>query len=566
MLESVFPSVDRWESALERVQARASALSEQFADGITSTSEVLLEGLMHVEQILIEVEAVFVYGQLGFDLDLDSEGALQRFAQAEDNSLFVQEQIEFLLTELSTFDLNLFDEFAEKESELQRYRPFLVRVQQEMNAAGEPSTQAAVSALDVVGQQFEEAARTLLFRETSFAPVQDADGNEISVTHGNYRSLLGNPDREFRTRVATSYQNGLKQHLHTWAVLYNGYITKEQQTAALRNLSSSLEAAMHRDLVDVAVYDRLVQAARAQLHHFHATLEIRQEAAGTDTLGFQDLFVPLANDVERTYSWEEAGRVLKEAMQPFGAEYVGLLEEALAFVIPNAPEPTEYTTNCYGRHPVVLMTYRNSVHSLLTLAHELGHAVHMRLANRTQPYFSAEAPVLPSEVAALTQEWAVLFHLIETARTDGERASLKALALEKFQAAFFRQSMLAEFERRTHELAAEGMVLSAEVLCDEYAELLHTYYGPTFSAEEAAQDFVRVTHLFNSFYLYTYPIACCAAVTLAQSIAKGGGESFIRMLSAGSSQAPADLLQIVGVDITQDALYDEALEIFKSLF
>lgn len=572
VLEAIYPNVAAWEAAIARVQAKTEGFKTEFEDVVCQSPAKLWEALREFERILIEVESVFVYGQLSYDLNPDSDESAQRFAMAEDNSQYVQERTSFLLNELARIELPTFEAFTAEQPELVRYRPFLQRVHRALARDGAPGLRGALNALDSVGEHFEESAKMLLFRELKFAPLQHPEHGTVPMTWGNYRTLLCDPDREFRQQAAESYFNALHQHVDTLSSLYNGFVTKEQYAAHLRGFANSFEAAMHRDQVDGEIYDNLVEAARKHAPAFQAALEMRRQNNGQngEPLRWHDLFVPLAPEVTRTYTLEEAEKVFTAALQPLGPEYVQYVKESFTHIVPDAPPPTKYTTNVYSRRPVVLMSYRNTIDSLLTLAHELGHALHMRLANRRQPFVTAEAPVLPSQVAALTNEWLVLFYLLNNAQDEAERAYLTTVAFEKFQLTFFRQTLLAEFERHAHDLAEEGTLLTSSVLATVYAHLLETYLGEEFAAEEAAHDWVRVTHLYDAFYLYTRPIACCIAVSLASSLHNEGGlalaERYLQMLAKGNSMPPADLLQMVGVDLEQGHFYEKALEAYKSLF
>ncbi|PWK12872.1 M3 family oligoendopeptidase [Tumebacillus permanentifrigoris] len=572
VLEAIYPNVAAWDAAMARVQAKTEGFKAEFEDVVCESPAKLWEVLRQFERILIEVESVFVYGQLGFDLNPDSDESAQRFARAEENSLYVEELTSFLLDELLQIDMAQFDAFTAEQPELVRYRPFLLRVNHAWTHGGAPELRSALAALDSVGQHFEESAKTLLLRELKFVPVEHPDNGTVTLTWSNYRTLLSDPDRAFRQRVAQSFLGGLHQHVETLSSLYHGYVKKEQQAANLRGFTSSFEAAMHRDQVEGELYDHLLEVARKHAPAFQASLELRRQRRGEagDALRWYDLFAPLAPAVSRTYTLKDAEQVLTAALQPLGPEYVQYVRESFTHIVPDAPMPTVYTTNVYARRPVVLMNYRNTVDSLLTLAHELGHALHLRLANRRQPFFAAEASVIPSEIAALTNEWLVLLHLLDMATDEEERSYLTTLAVEKFQTAFFRQALLAEFERHVHDQIEEGAFLTAPLLGELYSTLLATYYGEEFAAAEAADDWVRVTNLYECFTTYTAPIASCIAVTLASSLHQEGGlplaDRYLQMLAKGNSLPPADLLQIIGVDLMQGDYYKQALEAYKSLF
>ena len=58
----------------------------------------------------------------------------------------------------------------------------------------------------------------------------------------------------------------------------------------------------------------------------------------------------------------------------------------------------------YDVHPYVLMNYNDDYESVTTLAHEWGHAMHSYLANRAQPFVTADYATFIAEIASTFNE------------------------------------------------------------------------------------------------------------------------------------------------------------------
>ena len=68
-------------------------------------------------------------------------------------------------------------------------------------------------------------------------------------------------------------------------------------------------------------------------------------------------------------------------------------------------------------------------------------------------------------------------YLLKNTEDTKEKMYLINYFLEQFKGTLYRQTMFAEFEKITHEMAAKKEPLTAEVLCDIYYKLNQQYFG-----------------------------------------------------------------------------------------
>ena len=158
-------------------------------------------------------------------------------------------------------------------------------------------------------------------------------------------------------------------------------------------------------------------------------------------------------------------------------------------------------------------------------------------------------------------------YLTEQLTEPAARAFLLNHLLEQFRTTVFRQTMFAEFEKISHEMAAEGIPLTKESLSAEYFRLNEQYYGETcFMDPEIASEWMRIPHFYSAFYVYVYATGLCAAVSLSRKILREG-ESAVRdyrkFLSAGCSVPPIDALKLAGIDMSGPEPIRSAMEVFR---
>ena len=141
--------------------------------------------------------------------------------------------------------------------------------------------------------------------------------------------------------------------------------------------------------------------------------------------------------------------------------------------------------------------------------------------------------------------------------------------LEQFKGTLYRQTMFAEFEKITHEMAWNKEPLTAEVLCDIYYKLNQKYFGEDIVIDkEIALEWARIPHFYTPFYVYQYATAYSAANAISRKILSGdemAKEAYFKFLSGGSSMNPIDLLRLCNVDMAAKEPIESALKLFGEL-
>ena len=220
-------------------------------------------------------------------------------------------------------------------------------------------------------------------------------------------------------------------------------------------------------------------------------------------------------------------------------------------------------------HPYVLLNYTGTLDSQFTLAHEMGHALHSYLSNKTQNPVDAGYVIFVAEVASTCNEALLMEYLLKKTQDKKERAYLINHFLEQFKSTLYRQTMFAEFERNIGQMTAQGQTLTAEVLCAEYKRLNEEYFGPDMVVDDRiALEWARIPHFYYNYYVFQYATGYCAAIALSRRILREGEaavKDYLNFLSGGCSRSPIELLKGAGVDMTSPEPVDQALALFGEL-
>jgi len=418
-----------------------------------------------------------------------------------------------------------------------------------------------------------EVAFGALLSDIAWPVVHDAEGNEVQLTLANYPRFRASPDREVREEAVNDFFATLRQFQHAFAATLAGQFKLDVFYARARGYDTALEAYMDKDDLDTAVYDNLIKTINANLRPLHRYVELRKEAMGLDDLHIYDLYVPMVAAAEMNVPFTDARRIIEEALQPLGKDYGELLDKGLDLnsgwldLYPCRDKRSgAFSASVYGRHPYVFMNYMNSLDDMSTLAHEYGHALHSYLSMMNQPYQNYRYVMFLAEIASTCNEALLMDYLIAHAKSKEEKAGLLAAELESIRTTIYRQTLFAEFERKVHGFVEEGTPITATLLDETYSDLIKRYYGPGFTVDkDDGMEWAYIPHFYYKYYVYSYATGLSCGIAIAERVKSMGDEAvedYLGMLKAGCSDEPLRLLQGAGVDLTQPAAIQSALERF----
>ena len=195
--------------------------------------------------------------------------------------------------------------------------------------------------------------------------------------------------------------------------------------------------------------------------------------------------------------------------------------------------------------------------------------MHSYYSDKNQPYPYAGYCIFVAEVASTCNEALLMEYLLNHTEDKKEKAYLINYFLEQFKGTLYRQTMFAEFEKITHEMAQRKEPLTAEILNDIYYKLNEQYFGEDIVIDqEIALEWARIPHFYTPFYVYQYATGYSAAIAISRKILSGDEktkEGYFKFLSGGSSMNPIDLLKLCDVDMTTKEPVESALKLFGEL-
>jgi oligoendopeptidase F len=412
--------------------------------------------------------------------------------------------------------------------------------------------------------------------ELRFGEVTDSQGRTRELTQGNFISFLEDPDRTVRAKAFHQTYAEYGRYKNTICAALAGSIQGDVFSARARNYSSALEAGLFADNVPTSVYDNLIQSVRRHLPGVHRYLDVRRRAMNLPDMHHYDTYIPILTDLRKHHSWDQAVDVVMKSLEPLGSEYCGVLENGFKTRWCDRYENRgkrkgAFSYGGFDANPFILMNFQADVlDHVFTLTHEAGHAMHSHLSSAHQPYAYHDYVIFVAEVASTFNEQLLTRYLLDRAQDDRERAYLLNKEIDGIRGTIVRQTMFAEFEKISHEMAEANEPLTVESLRSAYRGLLDAYFGPNFVVDDdLAHEFLRIPHFYRAFYVYKYATGLSASIALCQRVLNGGEtelNDYLSFLKGGCSKYPLDLLRDAGVDLeAQPGPVDTALDHFESL-
>ena len=409
--------------------------------------------------------------------------------------------------------------------------------------------------------------------DMKFPTITLEDGTQQELTEGNYSTFIHGDNREVRKQAFEGIMGTYGKYGNTIAATYSGSVKNDTFQAAARKYTSALAARMEPLQIPQAVYDNLIEVIHEYLPVLNEYLELRKQVLGLDELHMYDLYCPMVSDFHMDMPYDKAYDLVLEGLKPMGEDYVAKLVEARdngwIDVYPSENKSSgAFSAGSLAKvHPYVLLNHNDNLDSAFTIAHELGHSMHSYYSNQAQPFPKADYSLFVAEVASTCNEAVMMRHLLSTLPEKKAQAYLLNHFLEQFRTTCFRQTMFAEFERISHDMAAKGEPLTKESLSKAYYELNKKYYGGACQVDEIiANEWMRIPHFYRSFYVYVYATGLCAAVSLSDRILTEGESAvadFRKFLSAGCSVPPIEALKLAGIDMSSPEPLRKAMEVFK---
>ena len=401
----------------------------------------------------------------------------------------------------------------------------------------------------------------------------EVNGETKELTRGQLMAYVQGADPDLR---AKAYQELYRIYSADGAILGQMYQTRARdwhnENIGLRKFGSAISARnLGNDIPDEAV-DALLSVARKNTKIFQRYFKLKAKYLGVGKLRRYDIYAPIANS-DKKFDYNDATKMVFDSFNTFDPKIAEMAQRVFdqehvdsevrkgkrdgAFCWSVLPEMTPY----------VLLNFQGRARDMATMAHELGHAIHSMLASHHNT-FSFQASRQLAETASTFGEMMLTEKLLTEEKDEAVRRDILFKQVDDAYATIMRQSYFALFEKQAHEMIQKNA--SVDELSVVYMENLKEQFGDAVDvSDEFKWEWVSIPHIYHTpFYVYAYAFGQLLVFSLYQQF-KAEGESFkpkyLKILSAGGSEAPAKILAEAGIDIRSAKFWQGGFDVLSRM-
>ncbi len=563
-LDSIFPSWEAWEAAFHRLEIGIDTY-KQYEGTLGQGADQLLRALRDRDALAQLSYKVWYYPALQYDEDQRNNTVNARRQRVQLLIARWQQAASWFQPELLKLPLDTVREWLDRSPELALYRFAIEEVFRLQAHVLNEQGEKLLSLADRVGSVPRDSYAALSTADARFPTITLSSGETTQVSYGQYRKLLATcRSQADRRRAYEALYDTYTATLNTYAAIYNGVMHGSWFEARARGYQTTLDAALFGNAIPTSVVENLIRETKNAVEPFRRYHRLRKRVLELQDYYVFDAFIPLVHfDVK--YAYEDVLDWIIESVAPLGAEYQARVRRAFSErwidVYENQGKRSgAYSAPVYGANPYMLMNYNDTLDSVFTLAHELGHSMHTMLSHETQPFVYAGYTIFVAEVPSTLNEALLLDYMLKRAKSKEERIVLLQHAIDGMVGTLYNQVLFADFELEAHRLVERDQPITSEVLSGIYAKLLNEYWGDALSADPRAQHtWARIPHFFQSpYYVYQYATCYASTARIMQEIMSDDGatrraavDRYLTLLQAGGSDHPMALLKRAGVDLSQ---------------
>jgi oligoendopeptidase F len=396
-------------------------------------------------------------------------------------------------------------------------------------------------------------------------------GVEVSLDQA--LTLLREPEREVRRQANAAVTAALMSDIRTRGYVFNVILQEKSIDDRLRHFPTWISSRNLANETSDAAVQALVDAVTSRYDISVRYYRVKRKLLNVGDLHEWDRYAPIAG-ASRDLRWEDAKELVLGSYMRFSKRAGELVEQFFESGWIDAPVTPGKAGGAYcmpvtpHHHPYVLMNFTGKLRDALTLAHELGHGLHDRLAAK-QHVFDYHPPLTLAETASVFGE-ALTFDRIMAEEKDPKiRLAMLCSQCEDAFSTVFRQVAFNRYEDALHTARRTEGELSVEQMGDVFQEKLQAMFGDSLIlTDEHKVWWSYVSHFMHTpGYVYAYAFGNLLALSVYHRYREGklSVDDYLEFLAAGGSTRPDELVTRIGMDITDPGFWVAGLKILDGM-
>ena len=498
----------------------------------------------------------------------------------EENVLFYQtmsEKITKMSSDLAFFEIEINrlseEEFKSKLRESGNLNKYYGRYLKNIRLYKKHQLSVELEKLFNEKSTTSRTAWSRLFDETIDNMTFKYNGKDLN--EAQIMEIINGHDKNERQKAGKIFGEKLGENIKLLAYITNILAKDKAISDEWRKFKTPISSRNLSNLIEDEVVENLYNSVQNNYEKIsHRYYKLKAKILNQNKLHYTDRNAPLPFDNNKLYTWEETVDIVLNAYKNFSPKMAEIGElffknnwidvptrngkRGGAFAHPSVPQ----------LHPYLLLNFRGTTRDVMTLAHELGHGIHMYLA-KEQGYFMSDTPLTLAETASVFGEQLVFRYLLNNETDKNKKIAIIANKIEDMINTVVRQIAFLEFEKTVHEERKQG-----EITVDRLNEIWMTVQqkslGDIFIFDEEYKYYWSyIPHFIHSpFYVYSYAFGDCLVNSLYTNYtqnSEGFADKYVAMLSAGGSKDYKDLLKPFNLNPKNKDFWQNGMNLIISL-
>ncbi|MBZ9533240.1 oligoendopeptidase F [Cytobacillus oceanisediminis] len=573
-LRDLFESEELWKVELLSIEEDIPTVT-QYKGKLGQDAKTLLDCLKARDALSERLARALTYANL--NQSTDGSNPVNQENDAIVSSLYakVSSSLSFIDSEILALSNEKLTTYIQDEKELQVFSKTLTDLMELKPHMLTPETEEVLAAFGEIHHSPYMIYQRSKTSDMEFSSFVTNDGSEYPLTFNSFEKYEESSDKELRRKAYATFSEGLDRYKNTYAAIYGTEVKKQVIESRLRNYESVTDMLLQEQQVTKEMYHNQLDTILTELApHMRRYAKLKERILGLEKIHYCDLKAPLDTTYDPEITYEEASKLILEALDVMGPEYMEIMEKGLKdrwvdLADNHGKRSGAFCSSPYGAHPYILMTWHNSMRNTFTLAHELGHAGHFALAGRNQIISNTRPSRYFIEAPSTMNEMLLSKYIIKKSTNDQIRRWVILQSLGTYYHNFVTHILEGALQRKIYDLAEQGTPITAKILCEQNVDVLKSFWGDSVEIDEAAGlTWMRQPHYYMGLYPYTYSAGLTASTAVSQMIEEEGQpavDRWLKVLKSGGTLKPFDLMKLANVDMSTPEPIQKAVAYVGSL-
>ncbi len=559
------PTDPQIEKDLENYNKKRAEFAKKYLNrtDYLRSEQLLFSALTEYEQLLNELSGAKPLVYLSYFTTINSNNTQ---AHAQLNKITAQltksfNQLTFFPIQLGKIDKALQTKFLSSK-QLSRFKYFLERRFERAKHDLSEEQEKTLNLVDQPGHQMwvEGVEKTLNQLTVSWK------GKQLPISQASLliKKLPTKQRRELHNKVLKKIST-IKEFAESEI---NAIVTNKNIQDELRGYSQPFSSRILSAQNNPETVKLLIETVTQNFNLAHRFYQLKAKILKLPELMYADRNAEIGR-IDKQYLFQNSNKILANTFAQLHPDFHQILTKMVeAGQIDIFPRKNKaggaFCSSSTNNPTFVLLNHVNDLDSVLTFAHEMGHAIHSQLSKK-QPVFYQN---YSTSIAETASTFFAQFVADKLTKKLSKKEQLIALhdQLEDDINTIFRQVALFNFELELHEQIKEIGFLDYEQIGELLNKHMSSYLGPAVKLTKLdGRFFIFWPHIRMFFYTYTYAFGHLISKAMIKNVKDNPAKikQLHQLLSAGGNNKPENILLEAGIDINQPDFFKKGIDEIK---